>query len=154
MALEGRSHAIVKASVIFDSCLADMSRSSPEQLLEHRAIVGSRRSSRPIARDIGRWHEAGIATAAVGLITTATQAEAILAGGEADLVLLAREFLREPYWPLAAAGELGGEQSWPVPYHRAAPHGAPLRKPIPTGDEKGLDERPAERLVVAAGEKS
>ncbi len=98
--------------------------------------------------------EAGIATAAVGLITTATQAEAILAGGEADLVLLAREFLREPYWPLAAAGELGGEQSWPVPYHRAAPHGAPLRKPIPTGDEKGLDERPAERLVVAAGEKS
>ena len=104
----------------------------------------------PFAARIRR--ETGIPTAAVGLITTAAQAEGIVAGGEADLVLLAREFLREPYWPLHAAAELGEEQSWPVPYHRAAPRGASLREPVARNEEK--PERLADRLVVAAGEKS
>ena len=51
--------------------------------------------------------EAGIATAAVGMITEARQADAIIREGRADLVLLAREFLRDPEWPLHAAKELG-----------------------------------------------
>lgn len=63
--------------------------------------------------------EADIATAAVGLITRATQAEEILQHGGADIVLLARELLRDPYWPLRAATELGDEARWPVQYVRA-----------------------------------
>ena len=59
----------------------------------------------PFAERIRR--EAGIATGAVGLITTAEQADAIIRSGEADCVLLARELLRDPYWPLRAARELG-----------------------------------------------
>jgi 2,4-dienoyl-CoA reductase-like NADH-dependent reductase (Old Yellow Enzyme family) len=106
--------------------------------------------------------ESGIATAAVGLITTAPQAEQIVAAGEADLVLLAREFLREPYWPLVASAELGANQSWPVPYHRAAPRGAALREPLaglgPLDEIVGRGLRgwdgSLDRLVLAAGEKS
>jgi 2,4-dienoyl-CoA reductase-like NADH-dependent reductase (Old Yellow Enzyme family) len=59
----------------------------------------------PFARQIRA--EAGISTAAVGLITEAAQADAIIRGGEADLVFLARAMLRDPYWPLHAALELG-----------------------------------------------
>ncbi|WP_035560772.1 NADH:flavin oxidoreductase/NADH oxidase [Hymenobacter sp. IS2118] len=65
--------------------------------------------------------EAGILTGAVGLITTPAEAEAVLANGQADLVLLAREFLREPYFPLLAAHELGAEMPWPVQYERGKP---------------------------------
>ncbi len=63
--------------------------------------------------------EAGIATAAVGLITEPAQAEAIIADGRADLVLLARAFLREPYWPIRAARELGAPPPVPAQYLRA-----------------------------------
>ncbi len=63
--------------------------------------------------------EAGIATGAVGLITTPEQAEAILADGQADLILLAREFLRNPYFPMQAARALGADHDWPVQYVRA-----------------------------------
>ena len=65
--------------------------------------------------------ETGLLTGAVGLITTAAEAEAILENGQADVVLLAREFLREPYFPLLAAQELGVEMAWPVQYERAKP---------------------------------
>ena len=65
--------------------------------------------------------EAGILTGAVGLITTPAEAEAILANGQADVVLLAREFLREPYFPLFAAQDLGVEMQWPAQYERAKP---------------------------------
>jgi 2,4-dienoyl-CoA reductase-like NADH-dependent reductase (Old Yellow Enzyme family) len=65
--------------------------------------------------------EAGIPTGAVGLITDAAEAEAIVASGQADLVLLAREFLREPYFPLLAAQELAVELPWPLQYERARP---------------------------------
>jgi 2,4-dienoyl-CoA reductase-like NADH-dependent reductase (Old Yellow Enzyme family) len=71
----------------------------------------------PFAERIRR--EAGIATGAVGMITEAHQADAILSEGKADLVLLARELLRDPYWPLRAAGELGVEVEWPAQYRRA-----------------------------------
>jgi 2,4-dienoyl-CoA reductase-like NADH-dependent reductase (Old Yellow Enzyme family) len=63
--------------------------------------------------------ETGVSTAAVGLITTAHQAESILRDGHADMVLLAREELRDPYWPLRAARRLGAEIAWPVQYLRA-----------------------------------
>ncbi|MFD2933428.1 NADPH dehydrogenase NamA [Spirosoma flavum] len=65
--------------------------------------------------------ETGITTAAVGLVTTAEEAEAILTNGQADLVLLAREFLRDSYFPLHAAHTLGDEIQWPVQYERAKP---------------------------------
>jgi 2,4-dienoyl-CoA reductase-like NADH-dependent reductase (Old Yellow Enzyme family) len=73
----------------------------------------------PFAAAIRR--QAGIATAAVGLITEPAQAEAILAAGDADLVLLARGLLRDPYWPLHAARALGAEVRWPDQYLRAKP---------------------------------
>jgi 2,4-dienoyl-CoA reductase-like NADH-dependent reductase (Old Yellow Enzyme family) len=64
-------------------------------------------------------NEVGIATGAVGLITAAVQAEQIIATGAADVVLLARELLRDPYWPMHAARELKTEHPWPVQYERA-----------------------------------
>ena len=82
----------------------------------------------PFAARIRR--EAGIATAAVGMITEAYQANAIIANGEADLVLLAREMLRDPYWPVHAAAALQDAASWPKQYLRAAPHGSPAREPL------------------------
>jgi 2,4-dienoyl-CoA reductase-like NADH-dependent reductase (Old Yellow Enzyme family) len=71
----------------------------------------------PLAAAIRR--EVGIATGAVGLITQPFQAEEIVATGQADAVLLGREFLRNPYWPLYAARALGGDVSWPLQYERA-----------------------------------
>jgi 2,4-dienoyl-CoA reductase-like NADH-dependent reductase (Old Yellow Enzyme family) len=63
--------------------------------------------------------EAGILTGAVGLITEAKQADEIIQTGQADLVIMAREFLRDPHFPLRAAHELGHEVKWPVQYERA-----------------------------------
>jgi 2,4-dienoyl-CoA reductase-like NADH-dependent reductase (Old Yellow Enzyme family) len=63
--------------------------------------------------------KSGILTGAVGIITTPAQAEAIIANGQADLVSLAREFLRDPYFPLRAATELGADVQWPLQYERA-----------------------------------
>ena len=75
----------------------------------------------PFARHI-REH-AHIASGAVGLITDAQQAEDVIASGSADMVLLARELLRQPYWPLLAASQLGVDLSyWPNQYLRAKPH--------------------------------
>jgi 2,4-dienoyl-CoA reductase-like NADH-dependent reductase (Old Yellow Enzyme family) len=68
----------------------------------------------PFARRIRE--EAGIATGAVGLITEIQHANEIITGGDADLVFLARELLREPYWALKAEQELGIEPTWPTPY--------------------------------------
>jgi 2,4-dienoyl-CoA reductase-like NADH-dependent reductase (Old Yellow Enzyme family) len=65
--------------------------------------------------------EAGIATGAVAMITEPRQADAIVRSGQADIVLLARELLRDPYWPLRAATELGAPGPWPVQYERAKP---------------------------------
>jgi 2,4-dienoyl-CoA reductase-like NADH-dependent reductase (Old Yellow Enzyme family) len=73
--------------------------------------------------------EAGIATAAVGLITSPTQADQIVRNGDADLVLLARAMLRDPHWPLHAAQELGHTAAWPAQYLRAAPRGSTERRP-------------------------
>lgn len=62
---------------------------------------------------------AGIASGAVGMITSPEQAEQILVDEQADLIFLARELLREPYWPLRAARELGVDVEWPIQYARA-----------------------------------
>ena len=63
--------------------------------------------------------DARIATAAVGLITGAEQADAIVRTGQADMVFLARQLLRDPYWPLHSARGLGAHVTWPVQYQRA-----------------------------------
>ncbi|HEX4750870.1 MAG TPA: NADH:flavin oxidoreductase/NADH oxidase [Bryobacteraceae bacterium] len=67
-------------------------------------------------------NETGILTGAVGLITEPAQADEILCCGSADLVFLAREFLREPYWPIKAAHALGTASPLPVQYARAFPN--------------------------------
>ncbi len=65
--------------------------------------------------------QTGIMTGAIGLITDAAQAENILITGQADVVIMAREFLRDPYFPLHAAKILGDDPQYPVQYSRAKP---------------------------------
>jgi 2,4-dienoyl-CoA reductase-like NADH-dependent reductase (Old Yellow Enzyme family) len=88
----------------------------------------------PFAEQIRR--EANILTGAVGMITSSVQAEHILVTGQADAVIIARELLRDPYWPLRAARELGQPISWPIQYLRAAPEGSQARVPV---DLKNLE---------------
>jgi 2,4-dienoyl-CoA reductase-like NADH-dependent reductase (Old Yellow Enzyme family) len=71
----------------------------------------------PFAAQVRR--DAGVPTGAVGLITDPQQAEQVLVEGSADVVLLARELLRDPHWPLHAAAALGDDVAWPVQYERA-----------------------------------
>jgi 2,4-dienoyl-CoA reductase-like NADH-dependent reductase (Old Yellow Enzyme family) len=71
----------------------------------------------PFAERIRR--ESGILTGAVGMITEPHQADGIIRAGQADIVLLAREFLRDPYWPLHAAKALGASADIPKQYRRA-----------------------------------
>ncbi len=73
----------------------------------------------PFAEKIKK--EAGMMTGAVGMITTASEAESIITNQQADIVLLAREFLRDPYFPLHAAIELHVDHNWPLQYVRAMP---------------------------------
>jgi 2,4-dienoyl-CoA reductase-like NADH-dependent reductase (Old Yellow Enzyme family) len=80
--------------------------------------------------------EANILTGALGMITSPVQAEHIILTGQADAVVIAREFLRDPYFPLRAARELGQPISWPVQYLRAAPEGSQPRVPV---DLKNLE---------------
>jgi len=75
-------------------------------------------------------NEAGIPTAAVGLITEPDQANTIITEGQADLVLMARAMLRDPYWPLRAGVALEEQVSWPPQYLRAAPAHSPARTPV------------------------
>jgi 2,4-dienoyl-CoA reductase-like NADH-dependent reductase (Old Yellow Enzyme family) len=73
----------------------------------------------PFAEQVKK--EAQIATGAVGFITSAHQAETILRTGQADLIVMARELLRNPYFPLHAAKELHDDIEWPNQYKRAKP---------------------------------
>ncbi len=88
----------------------------------------------PFAEQIRR--EANILTGAVGMITSPIQAEHIIVTGQADAVIIARELLRDPYWPLRAARELGQPISWPVQYLRAASEGSQPRVEV---DLKNLE---------------
>jgi 2,4-dienoyl-CoA reductase-like NADH-dependent reductase (Old Yellow Enzyme family) len=82
----------------------------------------------PFAERIRR--EAPILTGTVGMITSSSQADHIIGTGQADVVIMARELLRDPYWPLRAARELGRKTAWPVQYLRAAPEGSIARTPV------------------------
>ena len=73
--------------------------------------------------------ETGSRTGAVGMITDPAQADHIIRSGQADLVLLARELLRDPHWPLRAARELGHLVPWPAQYIRSAPAHTPAYLP-------------------------
>ncbi|WP_263260702.1 NADH:flavin oxidoreductase/NADH oxidase [Pseudomonas sp. RIT-PI-S] len=73
--------------------------------------------------------ESEIATGTVGMITDPAQAEHILRTGQADLILLARELLRDPYWPLHADDDLGGRKAtWPAQYQRATHRDQPIHE--------------------------
>jgi 2,4-dienoyl-CoA reductase-like NADH-dependent reductase (Old Yellow Enzyme family) len=72
----------------------------------------------PFAECIRR--EAGILTGAVGMITEPQQADEIIRGGKADMVMMARQFLRDPYLPIHAAQALDREITWPAQYLRAS----------------------------------
>jgi 2,4-dienoyl-CoA reductase-like NADH-dependent reductase (Old Yellow Enzyme family) len=98
--------------------------SSGGLVIDQQIVVGAGYQV-PFAERVRR--EAGIATGAVGLITEPAQANEVIERGQADVVLLARELLRDPYFPLRAARELGREIEWPPQYLRAAPAGAPSR---------------------------
>jgi 2,4-dienoyl-CoA reductase-like NADH-dependent reductase (Old Yellow Enzyme family) len=86
-------------------------------LVPHQKIAVSPGYQVPFAERIK--NEAQILTGAVGLITSAEQAEDILASGKSDLILIARESLRNPYFPLASARQLGDTVDWPDQYLRA-----------------------------------
>jgi 2,4-dienoyl-CoA reductase-like NADH-dependent reductase (Old Yellow Enzyme family) len=86
-------------------------------LLPHAKIPLAPGYQVPFAAQIRR--EAGIATGAVGLITGAEQAAQIVANGDADVVLIARESLRDPYFPRRAAQRLGAKIDAPAQYQRA-----------------------------------
>lgn len=83
----------------------------------HAPIPVGRGYQVPFAERVRR--ETGMATAAVGLIEDARHAESIVANEQADLVLLGRASLRDPYWPLHAAAQLGAAIEWPAQYRRA-----------------------------------
>ncbi|MHC5544929.1 oxidoreductase, partial [Singulisphaera rosea] len=83
-------------------------------LVPKATIPVSRNYQVPFAAAIRK--EAGIKTGAVGMITEAHQADEIITSGDADLVFLARELLRTPYWALAAEQALQQDPSWPTQY--------------------------------------
>lgn len=96
----------------------------------------------PFAERVRR--ESGILTGAVGMITQPAQADEIVRDGKADVVIIARQLLRQPYWPLQVARELGFPQSWPVQYLRAATDASPRRRSV---------EVPAPRRGLRAASK-
>ena len=97
-------------------------------LVHDQKIVAGPGFQVPFSERIRR--DAGVMTSTVGLIETKEQVAEILANNKADLVFMAREFLRDPYWPLRAARELKQTISWPAQYLRAAPPDSPARKPF------------------------
>ncbi|NIG54572.1 NADH:flavin oxidoreductase/NADH oxidase [Chitinophaga sp. Cy-1792] len=108
----------VKLAMILKEKGVDLVDASSGGLAAHQKIQVGALYQVPFAEMIRK--EAGIATGAVGMITTPLEAESIIAEGRADLVLMARELLRDPYFPLRAAHELHyDEMPWPVQYDRA-----------------------------------
>ncbi len=85
-------------------------------LVAHQSIAAGPGYQVPLARAIRE--RAGVLVAAVGMITEPAQAEQVLVEGSADAVMLAREMLRDPHWPLRAAAALRAEVAWPPQYLR------------------------------------
>jgi 2,4-dienoyl-CoA reductase-like NADH-dependent reductase (Old Yellow Enzyme family) len=123
----------VRLACLFREHGVDLVDCSSGGLVPHAQIPVAPGYQVPFAARIRR--QAGIATAAVGMITDPRQADEIVANGEADLVFLAREMLRDPYWPLHAAAALGEPAMWPKQYLRAAPQGSGARMPFTWPDE-------------------
>jgi len=109
----------VRLSMLLKARGVDVIDCSSGGLAAHQQIAIGPSYQVPFARRIRA--DVGIATAAVGLITEAAQAEQIVADGSADIVLLGRELLRNPRWPLLAAHALGAQITWPPQYERARP---------------------------------
>lgn len=107
----------VKLAAIVKDRGVDLVDCSSGGLAAHQQIKVGPLYQTPFAERIRK--EAHIPTGAVGMITTPEEASAVIANGRADLVLLAREFLRDPYFPLRTAYELKTEVKWPVQYERA-----------------------------------
>jgi 2,4-dienoyl-CoA reductase-like NADH-dependent reductase (Old Yellow Enzyme family) len=124
----GQSVALAK---VLKGCGVDLIDVSSGGLLPRVQIPVGPGFQTPFAERIRAAAE--IPTAAVGMITDAAQADHIVRTGQADIVLLARELLRDPYWPLHAAARLGKRAPWPPQYLRAAAAGSPVR------DEVALD---------------
>src|SRR5579864_2602554 len=116
----------------------DLVDCSSAGLVPDQQIVAGPGFQVPLSERIRR--DAGILTSTVGLIETKEQVADILAKNQADLVFMAREFLREPYWPLRTARETKQKISWPAQYLRAAPPDAPARKPT---EEAAAQEKSA-----------
>ena len=110
--------SIVLASALRE-CGVDLIDCSSGGLVGHAKVPVGPGYQVPFAERIRK--ETGMAVGAVGLITDARQAEEIVSSGKADAVLLARQMLRDPYWPLHAARELGADIPWPVQYERGRP---------------------------------
>jgi 2,4-dienoyl-CoA reductase-like NADH-dependent reductase (Old Yellow Enzyme family) len=108
----------IERSVAFAKCLRDLGIDlidcSSGALTPTARIPVGKGFQVPFARQIRQ--EARILTGAVGLITEAAYANEIITSGDADLVFIARELLREPYWGLKAQSELGAEPNWPLQY--------------------------------------
>ena len=107
----------VELSKILKEKGVDLIDVSSGGLVSHQQIALGPNYQVPFAEQIKK--EAKIATGAVGLITTSQQAEDIVASGKADLVLFARESLRNPHLGLDFAKELGVDIQWPIQYERA-----------------------------------
>lgn len=107
----------VKLATVVRQRGIDLIDCSSGGVVSHAQIIAKPNYQVPFAEAV---RKTGIPTGAVGIIVSAAQAEAILAGGQADLIFMARELLRDPYFPLRAARELGyDEMPWPVQYERA-----------------------------------
>ena len=113
---EDQSVALVKMLKEKDIDLTDVSSGG---LVSYQKIKIGPSYQVPFSAKIKK--ETGALTGAVGLITEAEQAEEILQNGEADLIIMAREMLRDPYFPLHAAHQLGEDIAWPIQYDRAKP---------------------------------
>ncbi|WP_353197274.1 NADH:flavin oxidoreductase/NADH oxidase [Parapedobacter defluvii] len=107
----------VRLAEILKMAGVDLIDVSTGGLVSHQQIPIGPAYQLPFASKIKK--ETGILTSTVGLITDAVQAETILANGDADAVMMARELLRNPYFPLKAAAGLGDNVAWPVQYERA-----------------------------------
>ena len=107
----------VQLAALLREAGVDLVDCSSGGLVHYQKIAVGPNYQVPFARAVRA--KANIATAAVGLITDAVQAEEIIGSGSADIVLLAREMLRNPHWPLHAASMLGAEVEWPKQYERA-----------------------------------
>jgi 2,4-dienoyl-CoA reductase-like NADH-dependent reductase (Old Yellow Enzyme family) len=107
----------VKLAALLKDTNVDLIDCSSGGLVQHAKIDAKPGYQVPFAEAIKK--QTGIMTGAVGMITDVHQAENILKNGQADMILMAREYLREPYFPLTAAHALGEDVEWPVQYQRA-----------------------------------